>query len=92
MAERRPPKKRNGQALGPRRLDGALLDVTNGAKWVGCTEATMWARVDRHQIPFHRWGGRIIFIRAELIEFFTKLDGCSVDEAVERERARREAS
>jgi hypothetical protein len=92
MSDRRPPKKRKGGALGPRRLDGALLDVSSAARWLGCTEATLRARVARHQVPHRRWHGRLVFVKTELERFVLALDGVGVQEAVERERACRKAA
>ncbi len=84
---RRPPAKRNGQALGRRRIDGEVLDVAGVARLLGATEKTIRSRVARQQLPHRRWGGRVIFVRAELMAFLAKLGGCSVEQALERQQA-----
>jgi hypothetical protein len=84
----KPPKKEKDQKTGPRRLDGALLDVTSAARFLGATEKCIWSRVARQLLPFRRWGGRVVFLRADLMTFLAKLDGVSVDEAIANTAAR----
>jgi len=38
--------------------------------------------VARHQLPFRKLGGRVVFRHSELLDFIDKLDGCSVSEAL----------
>jgi excisionase family DNA binding protein len=59
-----------------------ILDVPGAAKLLGLTERSIRARVARHQLPFRRLGGRIIFRRAELLDFLEKLDGVGLGEAL----------
>jgi hypothetical protein len=79
---RSPPKKRVGQATGPRRLEGEILDVAATAALLGVTEKCIRARVTRQLLPHRIWGSRVCFLRAELMAFLTKLDGCTVDQAL----------
>ena len=86
---RKPPRKQNGQAAGPRRIDGEeVLDV-RGMKEYGMTRKTTYARVSRGLLPFRKWGGRIIFLRSEVEQFLRQLPGVTVDEALENDGKRR---
>jgi len=58
------------------------LDVAGAATFFGLTPKSVCARVARRQLPFRRLGSRILFSRAELIEFLDKLGGCFVAEAI----------
>ncbi len=84
-----PPKKQQGTCLGPRRIDGFVLDMSSAAQFAGWTENTMRARVERGRVPYRRDGGRIIFLRDELEAFLRGLSGVSVDEALKNDRAAR---
>ena len=87
---KKPPKKKHGEATVPRRIAGEILDVAAVAEWLGVSQGTIRARVARQQIPYRKWGGRIIFRRSEVEEYFKQLEGVSIDEALANERARRE--
>jgi hypothetical protein len=87
-----PPRKQHGQGTGPRRVNGALLDVASGAVFLGVTEKALRARVARRLVPFRRFGGRLVFVRAELETFVSTLAGCSVSEAIANVNNRIEAS
>ena len=77
-----PPKKVKGKPTGPRRIDGALLDVHGGAALLGESEHAVRAQVRRGLLPYRRRGGRIVFVRAELEEFLRRLPGVSVEDAL----------
>lgn len=85
---RRPPRKQKGQASGPRRLDGAVLDVAAAAELLGVTENLVRARAARGLLPWRRWGGRVLFLRDELLAFVATLPGVSVQQALENVGAR----
>jgi hypothetical protein len=87
----RPPRKQNGQALGPRRLDGLIADVATIARELGDSEKGIRAKVARGLLPHRRLGGRVIFVRAELEGFLRRLPGVSADEALANIAHRREA-
>jgi hypothetical protein len=74
-----PPAKKPGACLGNRTINGVLLDV-RGAAFLGLTEKTLRARVARHQVPFRVWGGRVVFVRADLERFLDELPGCTLGE------------
>lgn len=78
----RPPKKRPGQAIGRRTLNGATKDVATLAAMLGTTEAKIRSSVARGLLPYRRWGGRIVFLESEVEEFLKKLPGVSVEEAI----------
>jgi hypothetical protein len=90
-----PPKKLTGLPTGPRRLNGAVMDVASiAAKYYGGTEKKsaekkVRADVARRLLPHRRLGGRIIFIDQEIEEFFKRLPGVSVSEALANQAARR---
>ncbi len=46
-----PPAKKAGQAIGPRKIDGARMDVASAAEYIGCTEKTLYSRIRRGLIP-----------------------------------------
>ncbi len=85
---RRPPRKRKGQASGPRRLNGAVLDVPAAAELLGATENVIRARAARGLLPWRRWGGRILFLREEMLGFVAALPGVTLQQALENIRAR----
>ena len=87
--KKQPPKKQKGQAIGQRKINGEILDVAAVADWLGVPQGMIRARVARQQIPYRKWGGRVIFIRREVTQYLEELDGVSVEEALENERARR---
>ncbi len=63
---------------------GALLDVPAAAEFLGVSEKALRARIARGQVPFKRWGGRLVFRRQELSEYLEMLPGVSLEEALER--------
>lgn len=73
----------------PRRIDGLLLDVASAAALLGMTDRALRARVARRVVPFRKLGGRVLFRRDELIEFFRRLDGCNLDQALANIQARK---
>ena len=89
MPGKSPPKKRKGQARGPRRLSGEILDVATCAKFLGCSEKMVRTRVDRGLLPARRWSGRVCFLRSDLIEFLKALPGLTVQDALHNEANRR---
>ncbi len=69
-------------------FQGEILDVSSTAKFLGISEKSLRARVARRMIPFKRWGGRVCFLRGELLDFLRNLDGCRIDEALQNGRER----
>ena len=80
--KRVPPKKKTGQAKKPRRFNGDVKDVASEALALGITEKTLWSRVKRRRIPYHKDHGRVVFLHDEVLEFYRQLPGVSVAEAL----------
>ena len=72
---KQPPTKKPGQATGRRKINGAVLDVAGAAEYLGVTDKQVRARVERGLLPFRRWGGRVVFLKDELMDYFAALDG-----------------
>jgi hypothetical protein len=89
---RRPPpkkqKKKEGDPPKPRRFDGALKDVTSEALALGITEKTLWSRVTRRRIPYRKDHGRVVFLHDEVLEFYRRLPGVTMEQALENVAAR----
>ncbi|MBZ5499259.1 MAG: helix-turn-helix domain-containing protein [Acidobacteriia bacterium] len=69
-----------------------MLDVAGAAELLGVTEKVIRARAARMLLPHRRWGGRLVFVRKEIEEFFQSLPGCSKDAALQNVEARRGGS
>lgn len=78
---RKPPRKKQGVPTGRRSLAGQILDISAASARYGGTERLWYNRVASGQVPYHRWGGRICFLVAELDAFFANLPGVSLEEA-----------
>lgn len=66
----------------PIRDDQEVLDVAACAALLGMTEKAIRLRVDRRQLPFRRFGRRIIFLRSELLRYLDTLPGCRPQETL----------
>ncbi len=86
---RTPPKKQHRQAKGPRTFNGEVMDKAALADYLGCSKKTVDARIDRGLLPHRKWGGRVVVLRSQLVQFIQRLEGTSVDEALKNEAARR---
>lgn len=84
-----PPRKRPGQGLGPRTVNGAMMDVRTATVFLGGTEKQLRGMVARRLIPWRRLGGRILFLRSELENWLLSLEGVTLDEARENLKMRR---
>jgi hypothetical protein len=84
-----PPRKRSGQQTGPRRIDGAMLDVHGAARLTGDTEKAVRAKIARGLLPYRRLGGRVVFLRSELLAFLEALPGVRLEEALANIEGRR---
>ena len=79
---RPPPKKRMGQATGRRELRGEILGVRELASLFGSSEGFVRKRAARGMLPVRRYGGRLVFIRTEVLKFLEALDGVGLEEAL----------
>lgn len=84
-----PPKKRPGQGLGPRTINGAVLNVRSAAAFLGTTEKTLRGMIDRQLVPFRRLNSRVVLLRCELEMFLVGLPGCTLDDARSNLESRR---
>ena len=73
-----------------KRNSAAITDVPGAAEFLGTTEKAVRQRVARRMIPFRKWGGRLLFVTAELESFVNSLPGCTLEEARLNEEAKRE--
>ena len=64
--------------------DRRYLDVGSTATYLGTTSTAIYAAVARRQIPFRRFGRKLLFDRIELDSYIKSLKGVSVEEAVAR--------
>ena len=60
------------------------LSVPEAAAELGISERACWQRIYRKQIPFRRWGRKILIPREDLDQFLVGLPGASASEAVEK--------
>jgi hypothetical protein len=73
-----------------KRIAGTILDVTGAAGLLygeerEKLERPIRAMVARHQIPFRKLNGRVVFIRSELEEFINSLPGLPLVELRKRQ-------
>jgi excisionase family DNA binding protein len=59
-----------------------FLGVPETAEMLNTTQRAIWQRIYRHQIPFRRWGKRVLIPVDELEEFLKALPGTTAKEAV----------
>lgn len=59
------------------------LAVPEAAAYLGLTERALRRRVERSQVPFRRWQGRLVFSVQDLDTFLAALDGCTVQQALD---------
>jgi hypothetical protein len=45
-------------------------------------EKFVYARAARGLLPYRKWSGRVIFLRSEVMEFLSKLEGCTIADAL----------
>lgn len=80
---RTPPKRKLGWGKGHRSLNGEALDVRAYSGWMGQSELQTRSQIARGVVPYHRLGGRIIFLRSEVLEYLRNLPGVSPEQAKE---------
>jgi hypothetical protein len=91
-----PPRKKREEGEEPkppqrRRLDGLVLDVSAMAEHFGDTEHGIRAKVARGTLPYRRLGGRVVFVREDVVAFLQRLPGISTDQALANLAMHREA-
>lgn len=65
------------------------LSVGEVAEMLGASERAVRQRIARGQLPYRRWGRRLVIFQAELEAFLNALPGTSSAEAVARVRGER---
>ena len=58
-----------------------VLTIPEAAQELGITERAAWQRVYRKQIPFRRWGRKVVVPIDELETFIKSLPGATAEEA-----------
>lgn len=58
-----------------------VLTIPEAAQELGITERAAWQRVYRGQIPFRRWGRKVVVPADELDTFIKSLPGATAEEA-----------
>ncbi len=58
------------------------LTIPQTAALLGITERATWQRLYRGQLPYRRWGRRVLVPLAELERFMDELPGQSADDAL----------
>ena len=76
------PRKRAGVPTGPRRLNGLVLDVATMARELGCTEKRVRSQAARGFLPYRKDGGRVVFLRHEVLAFLDRLPGVTAEQAL----------
>jgi len=61
-----------------------FLTVSETASELNVTDRAIWQRLYRGQIPYRRWGKRILISRDELQQFLEALPGVTVEDAVKK--------
>ena len=64
------------------------LSVAQVAERLGISERAVRQRIYRGQLPYKRWGRRVIVPLDELEAFLRALPGCSAQEALEEMNGR----
>ena len=85
--------KNGSQQPRTRKYSGKVMDISTVAEeFFGGSRRSVESKVARRLLPFKKLGGRVIFLRSELDEFFLKLNGTSIDEALANNEDRTQVS
>ena len=63
-------------------MSGTFLKVAETAEILGISEKAVRRRIERGELPYRRWGRRLLISAAEIASFLAALPGKTVDEAV----------
>lgn len=64
-----------------------LLTVREAAAELGISERAYWLRIYRGQVPYRRWGRKVVVLAGELSTFIEGLPGATAEEAVAKVEA-----
>ena len=65
-------------------MDERLLSLKQAAIYLGKSEKALYKSAERREVPFRRWGRKLVFDRHELDAFIKALPGLSLEEVLER--------
>jgi excisionase family DNA binding protein len=68
----------------PPAKNGKILSVPQAARRLEISSRAFWNRIYRGQVPYHRWGRKVIIFEDELEEFLSGLPGVGPEEASAR--------
>ena len=63
-------------------MDKRLLTLKEAAKYLGKTEKALYLSVMRKEVPFRKWGKKLVFDRIELDKFIAALPGITFDDVL----------
>ena len=61
-----------------------IFNKRSAARFLNMSESAISMRVHRRQVPYHKSGGRVYFLKTELLAFMQANAVVSVEEARER--------
>jgi excisionase family DNA binding protein len=68
-----------------------FLKVAEAAEMLGITQKAARHRIARGELPYRRWGTRVLIPAQELESFLQALPGCNAKEAAAAAEERRES-
>ena len=60
------------------------LNIDEAASLVGSTPDALYRKVERGQVPYRKWGKRVLFKHSELLEFLDALPGMRPEDVQRR--------
>ena len=70
-----------------RTFNGALLGVRETAALIGCSERALWRQIANGKMPARKFGGHVVFRKAELEKFLEHLPGLTLAQAKQNKKA-----
>ncbi len=65
-------------------MNDGYLSVDEAASLFGSTPDALYRKVERGQVPYRKWGKRLLFKRSELLEFLDALPGMRPEDVKRR--------
>ncbi|PON11441.1 hypothetical protein C2W62_44835 [Candidatus Entotheonella serta] len=65
-------------------MNDGYLSVDEAASLIGSTPDALYRKVERGQVPYRKWGKRLLFKRSELLEFLDALPGMRPEDVKRR--------
>jgi excisionase family DNA binding protein len=62
----------------------SYIKVAEAAQLLGISQKAFWRRVQRGEVPYRRWGSRILVPKNEFAQFLASLPGVSASKLVQR--------